>query len=127
AQPAAHAFEQAREAYGRGEYATVVDLLEPMVGGPLPAIQDRVLVRESRRYLGAAYVLTGRNPRANEQFEALLRSLGDDMEQYQLDAADFPSEVHAVFRTVRDRLLDERRDRETAEAQEDAARARARR
>lgn len=127
AQPAAQAFEQAREAYGRGEYAMVVDLLEPMVGGPLPAIQDRVLIRESRRYLGAAYVLTGRNPRADEQFEALLRSLGDDMERYQLDAADFPSEVHAVFRDVRERLLEERRDRETAEARADAARSRARR
>jgi len=127
AQPAAHAFEQAREAYGRGEYATVVDLLEPMVGGPLPAIQDRVLVRESRRYLGAAYVLTGRNPRANEQFEALLRSLGEDIEQYQLDAADFPSEVHAVFRSVRERLIDERRNRETTEAREEAERDRARR
>ncbi len=127
AQPAAHAFEQAREAYGRGEYATVVDLLEPMVGGPLPAISDRVLVRESRRYLGAAYVLTGRNPRANEQFEALLRSLGDDMDQYQLDAADFPSEVHAVFRMVRERLLEEQRDRATTEAREDAERDRARR
>jgi hypothetical protein len=113
AQPAAHAFEQAREAYGRGEYATVVDLLEPMVGGPLPAISDRVLVRESRRYLGAAYVLTGRNPRANEQFE--------------LDAADFPSEVHAVFRMVRERLLEEQRDRATTEAREDAERDRARR
>ena len=122
-------FQEAREAYLRGEYAHVVDVLEPLIGGEVPEIRDDVLLRESRKYLGAAYVLTGQRELGGQQFEALLRAEGDAFDQYQLDAAAFPSQVHTAFDEVRERLLRQRREdeadlqrrREADEAQRHAA------
>ncbi|HJL20531.1 MAG TPA: hypothetical protein RMH99_33045 [Sandaracinaceae bacterium LLY-WYZ-13_1] len=107
-------FQQAQDAWARGEYDAVVRLLEPLVGGEIPSRVirgDRVLVRESRKYLGAAYVLTGEDEHGAEQFEALLRAEGDEMDDYRLEAAVFPSEVHSVFDEVRTRLVRERHER----------------
>lgn len=106
----AQIFEEARQAYSRGEYAQVVDRLEPMVGGEVPTIRDRILVRESRKYLGAAYVLTSNRDAAVIQFETMLRGEGVDLEHYTLDTALFPASVHALFDEVRARLVRELRD-----------------
>lgn len=106
-------FQEARDAYLRGEYAHVVDVLEPLIGGEVPEIRDDVLLRESRKYLGAAYVLTGQGELGGQQFEALLRAEGDAFDQYQLDAAAFPSQVHTAFDEVRQRLIRQRREDET--------------
>ena len=129
AQPYA-SFQRAQDAWSRGEYAEVVRLLEPLVGGTIPsrAIRgDRVLVREARKYLGAAYVLTGERSRGAAQFEALLRAEGDELEDYDLEAAIFPSEVLALFGAVRRRLLRERRaELEAQRARQEAAEARRR-
>lgn len=129
AQPYA-SFQRAQEAWARGEYEEVVRLLEPLVGGEIPSRVirgDRVLVRESRKYLGAAYVLTGEEAHGREQFEALLRAEGDELAEYDLESAIFPSEVHEVFDAVRERLLREREARrEAREARERAAETRRR-
>jgi len=60
--------QEAREAYAAAEYEQVRTLLYPMVGGLVPAIDDPFLVRDARRYLGAAYVLLGRVEDAENQF-----------------------------------------------------------
>jgi hypothetical protein len=100
-------FQNARQAYDRGDYAQAVELFAAMVGGEDPAIRDPILIRESRKYLGAAYVLTGENELAEAQFERLLRSV-DRFETYLLEAEAFPAPVLRVFRIVRQRLIDER-------------------
>lgn len=114
AQTAAESLDQARNAYTRGEFREVVTLLEPIVGGAVPTIHDRILVRESRKYLGAAYVLTGERARAEEQFAELLRDEGDGFATYRLDRATFPSEVTRVFGAVQERLVEAQRDEATA-------------
>lgn len=123
-------FQEARDAYNRGVYDEVVDLLEPLVGGELPVSEmrgDPVLVRESRKYLGAAYVLTSQNEDAARQFEALLRAEGEDLARYRLSAATFPSQVHTVFDEVQTRLVAEQRARQEAQDAEAAQRERERR
>ncbi len=123
AQTPVESFEQARQAYLRGEFEEVVRRLDPLVGGPMPMIRDRVLIRESRKYLGAAYVLTGREALAEEQFRELLSALGDGLATYELEpAASFPQVVQTVFRRVRAQLVREREDAETRRAREAAER-----
>lgn len=107
-------FQEARDAYLQGEYAHVVDVLEPLIGGEVPEIQDEILLRESRKYLGAAYVLTGQATLGRQQFEALLRAEGAAFDEYELDAAAFPSTVHAAFDAVRQQLIEQREAEETA-------------
>ena len=120
-------FEAAREAYAQAEYERAVQLFESMVGGETPAIRDDVLVRESRKYLAAAYVLTGQRDLGARQFEFLLRGEGDRMDGYRLDRAAFPREVLDVFDGVRRDLLrrqDEQRATRQRLAQERDARRR---
>jgi hypothetical protein len=111
AQAQAREFQAARDAYEAGDYARVVELLEPLAGGEVPGevvvISDPILMRESRKYLGAAYVLTGDTRRGRAQLEALLRAEGEDFERYRLDPAAFPSAVHRVFDQVRSELVAE--------------------
>ncbi len=115
AQTSAQIFERAREAYLRGNFDEVVTLLEPLVGGVVPSIHDVLLIRESRKYLAAAYVLTGQESRARQQFEDLLRAEGEAIENFRMDPAAFPAEVLRVYRSVRDPLVERlRSERETA-------------
>lgn len=123
AQTPVESFEQARQAYLRGEFEEVVRRLDPLVGGPMPMIRDRVLIRESRKYLGAAYVLTGREALAEEQFRELLSALGDGFATYELEpAASFPQVVQTVFHRVRAQLVRAREDAEARRAREAAER-----
>jgi hypothetical protein len=108
-------FELARDAYVAGEYERAVQLFESMVGGETPAIRDDVLIRESRKYLAAAYVLTGQRDLGARQFEFLLRAEGDRVDGYRLDRAAFPREVLQVFDGVRNELLRQRDARRAAE------------
>lgn len=112
AEAQAREFQAARDAYETGDYAHVVELLEPLVAGDVPVIRDRILLRESRKYLGAAYVLTGHEEDAATLFRELLRAEGDDFERYRLDPAAFPSAVHAVFDRERAELVRQRREEE---------------
>lgn len=120
-------FQVAREAYTRGEYERAVQLFEPMVGGEAPAIRDDVLIRESRKYLAAAYVLTGQRDLGARQFEFLLRGEGDRLDGYRLDRAAFPHEVLEVFDFVRRELLRQRESQLTAEQRREEEEARRRR
>jgi hypothetical protein len=111
-------FRIAREAYDRGEYSRAVALFEPMVGADDPSIDDTILIRESRQYLAAAYVLTGERERAAQQFAWLLRDEGEDFADYRLNPRAFPEAVLRVFNEVRDRLIEEadaNRERRDAE------------
>lgn len=110
----ARQFQEARDAYERGEYARVVELLEPLVGGEVPVISDRILLRECRKYLGAAYVVTGDPERGREQFDALLRAEREDFDRYRLDPAAFSSEVHRVFGEARAVLVRQREEDQAA-------------
>lgn len=101
-------FEAAREAYDEQRYADTIARLEAMVGGEVPAIQNEVLVLESRKYLGAAYIWEGRREEAETQFRLLLQA----DETYQVDPLAFPAAIVDVFREVRQRYLQERADAE---------------
>ena len=108
---AAHAtemddFQRAQSAYQQNEFEEAVRLFEEMIV-PVPAIRDPLLIQESRKYLGAAYVFVGRQEEAERQFEAFLRD-EEDFATYQLDPALFPTDVISLFQSVRDRLVEER-------------------
>jgi len=111
-------FEAARQAYTDADYPRAVRLFEPLVGGPVPSIQNAALVLESRKYLGAAYLFVGRPTDADGQFEALLRA-----DPAYLIPAAFPEAVQEAFESVRHRLASHTR---TA-AEESARRERERR
>ena len=107
-------FENAREAYDAQAYGRAATLFEAMVGGEIPAIRNEILILESRKYLGAAYLFLDRRPDADEQFAALLR----EDPAYELDPLAFPAAVQEVFGEVRERI-----QRELARASEEQDRA----
>ncbi|MAQ15623.1 MAG: hypothetical protein CMN30_26935 [Sandaracinus sp.] len=108
-------FEEAREAYDAQRYERAVTLFEALVGGEVPTIRNEILVLESRKYLGAAYLFVDRRPAAEQQFAMLLR----EDPAYELDPLAFPAAVQEVFGSVRERITEEReaaeRDRERAD------------
>ncbi|MEZ4335233.1 MAG: hypothetical protein R3B82_01265 [Sandaracinaceae bacterium] len=116
-------FRDAREAYGNGQFADVIRLLEPFVGQQLASIGDHVMVREARKYLGAAYVLTGAGERARNQFRWLLEDNRDQLRTMSLDRRVFILEVRDVFEEVQADLI---RAEDQANADDEAARARER-
>lgn len=97
-------FESARAAYESGEYQRAANSLEAL----LPRLQSQILVREARKYLGAAYVYLDRREAAREQFAQLLR----DDPDYPLDPLRFPRAIQELFESVRERLRAERREAE---------------
>lgn len=101
-------FETARAAYAGGDYVRAVLYFEQLVGGDVPQLTTPALITESRKYLGAAYLLLGRREAARTQFELLLRQQPD----YILDPLQFPTEVLELFGAVRERLTLEQRDEE---------------
>lgn len=105
-------FDQARQAFEDGEFERVVQLLETTVGGPIPTIRDEVIVRESRKYLGAAYVLTGQPELAVQQIRLYLESLESLPADFELPNTRFPAQVNVVVRRVRDEIIAERRETE---------------
>lgn len=113
---ARQAFAEAQGAFLRGEYALVVELLEPFVGSETPADDiDTLIVRDSRKYLGAAYALLHERDAALSQFDWLLREIATNrttgrlvaaqIERFNLNRARFIEEVQEVFAEVRARLL----------------------
>jgi tetratricopeptide (TPR) repeat protein len=108
-------FEEARQAYEAQAYEQAVSLFESMVGGEVPRIRNEILILESRKYLGAAYLFVGREEAAESQFATLLRA----DPSYELDPVAFPEDVQRVFRDVRERIAAElaaaERQREAAD------------
>lgn len=116
-------FRLAREAYRDGELGEVVRLLEPMVGAAIPSISDRVIAREARKYLGAAYVLSGRRDEGAQQFRWLLEDNRDQLRSMELDRRIFLQQVRDVFEEVQADLI---RAEDQATADDEAARERER-
>jgi tetratricopeptide (TPR) repeat protein len=98
-------FEAARAAYDTQDYARAAKLFDALGGGDTPALTNRSLLFESKKYLGASYLFLGELQRAEDEFERLLRM---DPE-YILDPLGFPEEVQRLFARVKTRLDSERR------------------
>src|SRR5688572_23098174 len=109
-------FRDAQAAYEIHNFPLAITLFEALVGGATPQLTNPVLINESRKYLGAAYLIVGRREAAEAQFEALLTA----EPTYELGAADFPVEVIELFASVRQALL----ERERIEAERETARLR---
>ncbi len=90
-------FEEARSAYSEHNYEEAARRFERLVGGAVPQLRNEVLVIESRKYLGAAYLFVDREDDARQQFSLLLEADST----YQLDPLSFPQEVLQVFDSVR--------------------------
>lgn len=110
-------FEHARDAYLDQDYDNAVTRLESLVGGPVPRVQNPVLVLESRKYLAAAYLFLERRGDAERQFRLLL--IQDP--SYEIDPLAFPEAVRSVFQDVREVIERERREVDD-QAQADARR-----
>lgn len=104
-------FEAARAAYDAQDYALAAKRFEALGGGDTPALTNRSLLLESKKYLGASYLFVGKLPLAEAEFERLLRL----DPQYVLDPIAFPEDVQRLFNKVKTRLDAERR---TAEEQQ---------
>jgi tetratricopeptide (TPR) repeat protein len=93
-------FEAARSAYEAQDYARSAKLFEALAGGDTPALTNRSLVLESKKYLGASYLFMKKLKAAEQEFERLLRM----DPQYMLDPLGFPEEVQRLFARVKTRL-----------------------
>lgn len=112
-------FQLARAAYEGGDYTSARTLFEGLVGGEVPRLENRSLILESHKYLGATYMFLRETPKAEQQFERLLLL----EREYVLDPIGFPHDVQVAFERVRTRLAEARADKAKAEA-ETAKRAR---
>lgn len=90
-------FEAARAVYDAQDYGKAVELFDKLVGISPPRLTDRLLVLESRKYLGASLLFARQGQRAREQFRLLVLTEPD----YLLDPLAFPTEVVAVFDQVK--------------------------
>ncbi|HHH30167.1 MAG TPA: hypothetical protein ENK57_17740 [Polyangiaceae bacterium] len=115
--------QQARDAYAAGDYEQVRALLYPLVGGLVPAVRDPFLIRDARRFLGAAYVLLGRTQDAELQFGWLLRDQSlEQLRQASLEPTLFFARVREIFDRLRDARIAELEQRAAAEQRQAAAR-----
>lgn len=107
-------FESARSAYESQDYALAVKRFAALGGGDSPALTNRSLLLESKKYLGASYLFLGKLQLAEAEFERLLRM----DPQYILDPLAFPGEVQRLFAGVKSRLDAERRTAEVEQKRE---------
>lgn len=117
-------FEAARARYDRHEYKRAVDAFRLLVGTDPPRITNALLVLESRKYYAASLLFVGADEEARLQFRLLLQQEPD----YALDPLAFPTDVVALFESVKARMqkdLDRRRQVELAEQQAAAQEAEA--
>jgi hypothetical protein len=106
-------FQNARAAYDSLNYELAAQLFEGLLQDA-DLEEQRPLVVESYKYLGATYLFLGRQAEGEAQFARLL-----ELEpEYVLDPLAFPAEVQRTFAAVKQRLQERRR-----RAAEEAARA----
>jgi len=98
-------FDAARNAYEGQDYAQAARRFEQLGGGDTPALTNRSLLLESKKYLAASYLFLGKLPQAEAEFQRLLRL----DPQYLLDPLGFPEEVQRLFAQTKARLDSERR------------------
>ena len=103
-------FEAARQAYDSQDYARATELFEELVGGDAPRLQNRSLVIESEKYVGASYLFLDKLGQAEAHFERLLQM----DPAYMLDPLAFPEDVQRLFAQVKTRLDSERIAKEQA-------------
>lgn len=107
-------FESARTAYESADYAVAAQRFAKLGGGDTPALTNRSLLLEAKKYLGASYLFLGKLQLAEAEFERLLRL--DPL--YILDPLAFPEEVQRLFTRVKGRLDSERRVAEEEQRRE---------
>ena len=105
-------FEAARRNYDRQSYAKAAKGLESLVGGDVPRARNPVVRLEARKYLGATYLVLGRDADAREQFRRLLEEDPD----YEIDPVAFPGAVVQAFREVQTEVRAELAQREALES-----------
>jgi len=113
------AFRDARRSFDEARYQEAAQKLESLVGGEEPAIDDPILVQESRKYLGVTYLYLDRRQDADEQFRRMLRK---DPDYPPLDPQTWPPAVVSAFEESRTDLRAETQAREEVEAARDRAR-----
>ncbi|MDD9939675.1 MAG: hypothetical protein OXU20_01315 [Myxococcales bacterium] len=111
-------FQKARSAYEVASYELSAKLFGALVGGEVPRLQNRSLVLESLKYLGASLLFMGETGRAENTFERLLRMEID----YVLDPLAFPQEVQVAFARVKGRLQSALVEKRQAEQEREQAR-----
>jgi hypothetical protein len=112
-------FEAARTRYDRHDYKRAVDAFRGLVGGDPPRVTNALLVLESRKYYAASLLFVGANEEARLQFRLLLQQEPD----YALDPLAFPTDVVALFESVKGQLRKDLDRRREAELQEQRAAA----
>jgi hypothetical protein len=112
-------FETARARYERHDYKRAVDAFRVLVGSDPPRITNALLVLESRKYYAASLLFVGANEEARLQFRLLLQQEPD----YALDPLAFPTDVVALFESVKGSMRKELDRRREAELQEERAAA----
>ena len=105
-------FQAAREPYEAGNYAEAVVAFEALVGDVI-RLTDANIIRESRKYLGAAYVFVDRRADAEAQFELIVR----EDEHQRMRAATYSAGVVEIFDAVRERVRREIQAEAEAEAE----------
>lgn len=110
-------FERARLAYQAGEYERAAADFSALASDDALLVDNPMIVVESRKYLGVSLLFMGDERGASREFEALLRLEPG----YRLDPIAFPGPALDRFEEVRlklerERLEEERRAREAAEA-----------
>jgi tetratricopeptide (TPR) repeat protein len=107
-------FEAARSAYESADYAVAAQRFEKLGGGDTPALTNRSLLLEAKKYLGASYLFLNKLQLAEAEFERLVRL----DPQYILDPLAFPEDVQRLFNRVKTRLDSERRVAEEEQRRE---------
>jgi hypothetical protein len=105
-------FEKARTLYEKRNYAGAAAAFMDMVGTDPPRISERLLLLESRKYLGASLLFLGRAEEARGQFRLLLLQQPDNT----IDPLAFPKDVVALFERIKNEVQSELKQTREAEA-----------
>lgn len=108
-------FQLAMNAYDTGEYETAEERFRGLLERE-PPLDNKALIFEVHKYLGATLMFMGKEKEANEQFEALLRQDPD----YEMDPVIFPTAILDAFYKVKLQISEELLDIKKKKEQETA-------
>ncbi len=95
-------FQLAMNAYDTGEYETAEKRFKALLDRD-PPLDNKALIFEIHKYLGATLMFLGKQAEAEALFEELLREDPD----YELDPVLFPTDILDTFYKVKLRIADE--------------------
>ncbi len=95
-------FQLAMNAYDTGEYVTAEKRFKALLDRD-PPLDNKALIFEVHKYLGATLMFLGKQAEAEALFEELLRQDPD----YELDPVLFPTDILDTFYKVKLRIADE--------------------